>query len=243
MAETEAGELVTRQFSLITDTFAAQFAKEMSGIAYKTLDPKDIDRSAPKFIQQSIKYGEYASNRYSKVATNYLRLHAMAEGVSTAGLALAKFIDPFDTSAFTKRMMGAGVYGYKKKIAQKGIPMRTMPASSIEFKQSVGRLSGDAVTHAFKSGRNGIVKYTQDPDSMADRYTRKTNDDGDSEVCPWCIMLATRDNYRSEQSASFEAHSRCACSPEPNYEKRRRLPTFMEELGILEDEAKNELLA
>lgn len=65
------------------------------------------------------------------------------------------------------------------------------------------RLVADADRHTV--ARSSIA----DPGSG--RWGRATT----GKSCSFCVMLATRDNYRSESSADFEAHDHCDCLATP----------------------------
>ncbi len=77
------------------------------------------------------------------------------------------------------------------------------------------RLSG-AASRLILNGARQAILASVDADSRAVGWMRVTA----SDPCAFCAMLASRGvRYKSEASASFEAHSHCRCEAAPCYSK------------------------
>lgn len=75
--------------------------------------------------------------------------------------------------------------------------------------QSAGTKMSEAATRLILNGARQAVLQSVKDDSQAVGWMRVTA----SDPCAWCAMLASRGPvYKSEASASFDAHYRCRCS-------------------------------
>lgn len=77
--------------------------------------------------------------------------------------------------------------------------------------QARAAVAATAERLALNAGRDTVVNAVQ-----ADRKARGWARVTEPGACSFCLLLGTRGAvYRSEQTASFEAHDHCRCHPEP----------------------------
>lgn len=71
---------------------------------------------------------------------------------------------------------------------------------------------GSSIRHARAGDRETLYNaLRRDPQAKAVRRVT------DGKPCSFCALLATRTNYKSEESASFKAHDACGCTAEVLY--------------------------
>jgi hypothetical protein len=199
---------------MITEGLGKNFEKQMKKITMDTLDPRDIDRSFPRFLEKSRPLVIASSKTYSLVSKNFIDNFTYAETGDKPKIPYDSYKVGFDNTSFTKRMAGSANFGYKHALGVKGLSMATLPPKNEIFKQVIQNTIRDAATQMLREGRDSVTSFSNNPSSKAFGYGRNTNDG----ACEFCEMLATRSDYRSEQSASFEAHRSCGCSPEPAFD-------------------------
>jgi hypothetical protein len=209
MASTVAGDNVTDVFNAMTAQMAVDFKRQGTLLAMKTLDPQDIAGSQAKFILAMQKYGIKASLKYNDLAKNYLVIFSEAEGISLGKASIDSYDATFNKVAYNKRMMGAGVYGYKKMLSDAGEWSESLSAGNRFYRQAVDNVGGDVAKMAMQQGRDTIVNNSYRRKTILG-WSRKVN----IGACTFCMMLATRNNYH-EDTAGFKAHRKCGCSAEP----------------------------
>lgn len=95
------------------------------------------------------------------------------------------------------------------------------------------RLSGEATRLVLNGERDTILQAVEE-DPQALGWMRVSGGD----PCAFCAMLLSRGAvYKSEETASFEAHDHCQCGAEPFYEGSK-LPRMNRELRELWDRTK-----
>lgn len=83
------------------------------------------------------------------------------------------------------------------------------------------KASGTATRLALNGGRDTILASTR-ADSEALGWLRVT----DGDPCAFCLTLASRGpEYKTERTASFEAHSHCSCVARPVFKGTPELPS------------------
>lgn len=210
MASTKAGDTISRAYQLITEELIEDFGDVAAKTMLSTLDPNNIQGTQARFLAQLTALGTKSSKKYLRITQNFLKLYGEAEGVRVSPVEMASMVVPFDRPSFQKRMMGAGVFGYKQKLAKSGLTIATIPPNNIHYQASVRNVSMDFSKQAITAGRNTVVRVST-MTTAYDGYARNVQ----GGACDFCLMLATRDDYKSLSSAGFEAHRKCACSPEP----------------------------
>lgn len=212
MATTIAGDNVSAAFEALTANLSASYRDRAYRLAMETLDPQNIDGSQLRYIAYMTELAQSLSTEYTNVSKRYIGVYAAAEGVVVPKMVVDTYAKDLMQEQFKQRMMGAGPFSYKKKLANKGIPMSTTPPApqNIIFQSTAKNISHDLTKHVLQPGRDTIVAVSTETPYFGG-YSRNPN----GGACDFCLMLATRDNYRSKSSASFEAHRACGCSPEP----------------------------
>lgn len=104
-------------------------------------------------------------------------------------------------------------------VAQKIAAAKKKPldeARDASFTQAAGAATRQVLT----GGRKSLLTLLED-DPQALGWIRVT----DGDPCAFCAILASRGPvYRSEQTASFQAHDHCACTAEPVYSRNTLWP-------------------
>lgn len=209
MASTMAGDAVTEVFNAMTAQLAKDFKKRGTLLAMKTLDARDISGSQAKFILAMQQYGIKASMKYNELSKNYLVLFSEAEGVPLGKASIDSYDADFNKLAYNKRMLGAGVYGYKKMLSDAGEWSANLPEDNPFYLQVIENVGGDVAKMAMQQGRDTIINNTYNRKTFLG-WGRKVN----IGACTFCLMLATRNNYHAD-TAGFSAHRTCGCSAEP----------------------------
>lgn len=102
----------------------------------------------------------------------------------------------------------------QKQKAARGKPLEV--ARDESFTQAAGAASRQVLT----GGRKSLLTLLGD-DPQALGWIRVT----DRDPCAFCAILASRGPvYRSEETASFQAHDHCACTAEPVYDRNTLWP-------------------
>lgn len=213
MAATKAGDIISRQYQKLTEGLVKVSSAEMHKLAKSSLDPRDIDRSLPGFITKSNKMALRQSERYQKISTNFIKTFTQAETGEEPSLSPALYVVPFNNTAFNKRMIGATSLAYKHSLSKAGLSMMSLPEDNKFFTQILSNAASDGAAHMLKAGRDTVTSFASNSPECSG-YSRNVNDD----ACEFCLTLATRDDFKTEASAGFEAHRNCACTPEPVYE-------------------------
>jgi hypothetical protein len=105
-------------------------------------------------------------------------------------------------------------------------------------KSSFVRVSGAVTRHVLEGGRDTILQSVAD-DKQALGWARVT----DGDPCYFCLTLASRGAvYKSEETASFEAHDHCGCSAMPVWDGTQ-LPEQTDQWKRIYDDAQREALA
>ena len=163
------------------------------------LDWRDLDGSFDRLSRAMLPvvYKNHATS--AGLSSNYLRrLRAKRGPGGRIDPVLATLnADQFATSLRVTSVVAA------KKAAARGL------AGDLAM-QHVAVLAGNAMTRlALDGGRSTIIQPLRQ-DSGA-RYQRVLGGQG----CEFCQMLAGRGAVYSADTADFEAHDKCACTPEP----------------------------
>jgi hypothetical protein len=110
-----------------------------------------------------------------------------------------------------------------------------MSPEAAKLQAMVGAI-GTASRLVMNGGRDAITGAVAN-DPRARGYVRVTS----GQPCAFCAMLASRVKvlYRSERTASFEAHDHCSCTAEPVYEGSK-LPASNEAASKLWKESKGD---
>lgn len=210
MARTSQGDMITKVYGSMTEQLVQNYARKAEMVYFKTLDPVNISGTQARFVSEMNLMGGALSNTYANISRNYVQNFSKAEGLSLQARQLQLMTVPFNQPSFTKRMVGAGIYGYKHKLSQAGLSMVTAGKDNRMFQQSAKNVAGDFANHVMRSGKDTVVEISQQS-SVFVGFSRSVS----GNACDFCMMLATKDNFKNEESASFDAHRSCGCVPEP----------------------------
>lgn len=172
---------------------------------FPILDPVDVDGTATKWLQVVSPIVQAQRAQSTRLAAAYASafrsLHVGPDGEFVA--TLAKRADP---ARLTTSLMVTGPIKIKSLTSRAVALDRAVDIAG----SSVARA---AMRHALDGGRD-TIQLTVANDDAALGWSRVTSGD----PCAFCAMLASRGpDYRTEDTAGFEAHDGCSCGAEPIY--------------------------
>lgn len=108
-------------------------------------------------------------------------------------------------------MITTSLYVTGDRATRKALDAGQSPAAAT--RTAFVRTSGAVTRHILDGGRETVLGSVQN-DGQALGWGRVT----DGDPCAFCLVLASRGPvYKSEETASFEAHDHCSCTAEPFY--------------------------
>ncbi len=124
------------------------------------------------------------------------------------GFATATPADGFNSGKAAKGLYVEGQIKTLQQI-QRGVP------SDVAVRRAGVRVMGAAQYEVLEGGRETVTRSVSD-DRQAKGWQRVTSGDG----CYFCEMLSARGGVYSPDTVGFDAHTNCACEPEPVYTRR-----------------------
>jgi hypothetical protein len=195
------------QASLAAGFYSSQAFLAASSIAdilavWSQLNLQDVRSSWPA-LQTAV--AALIQNRYSRAVTlgqSYYQQARQAAGVP--GAAELATPDPPGDDLISATLDATGPYGMLGRIKAGQQVAQAMENSGVIMAGAGQRL--------ITNGARQAVLQSVDADKRAVAWMRVTS----SNPCAFCAMLASRGGvYRTETSASFEAHSHCMCVAAP----------------------------
>jgi hypothetical protein len=158
-------------------------------------------------------------------ASYYEAFRRAEEALGQTASQLAPPIDP--------TQLATSMYVTGQAMTRDAISGGAQPAEA--RRTALVRVSGAVTRHVLAGGRDTILQSVEaDPEALG--WARVT----DGDPCAFCLTLASRGAvYKTEQSASFEAHDHCGCTAEPVY-KGSKLPALTKRFRDIYDRAQNE---
>lgn len=166
----------------------------------QSADPNDIDAWFAKHERDIVEmiYDGWQSNR--TLAAIYLRDHAAANRTfTTVHQAL------FNRNQVRTSVLVTGPVRFKQAIANGG-----SPAAALRLMRKA--LGGSAYRHSANGSRDTVMNTVKN--SRTIRGYRRVSD---GNPCAFCAMLIGRGAVYEKDTASFQAHDKDGCVPEPEY--------------------------
>ena len=202
MAKTQAGTALTEQYRRQTLALRAAVVRDLMKLwpLWEFGQPDTYQR----FIDAATLLIMSRGDMSSALAARYYQAFRMAEEIpGGTAVELAARVSPEVIRRVVDGSARPGVFNALK--AGKTVEQA--------FRNGFVRVSGDLTREVLDSGRNTIIE-TVKRDKYAVGWARVT----DGDPCAFCALLAGRGPvYKSESSASFDAHGNCACGAEPTY--------------------------
>lgn len=213
----------------MTDTLTLRHQRAQLALRARTMrdllrlwpafDLRRIARSWPAFEAATLALVKARGRTSSGLASAYYRQHRKAEGVAgkpTPRIALV----PEEQILAGLRIVGPVAAGQALALAR---PLEAVADATFV------NLSGATTMYVLNHGRETLL-HSVEADSQALGWSRVTS----GSPCSFCSMLAGRGPvFRSRETASFEAHRACACSPQPVYTPDAEWPGRAREYGAL----------
>lgn len=205
MAATLRGRQLTELHRLAQLRLGAATVKQMLAV-WRLMDPAALDAALTDWLRVAAPV----------IGQQYLASTALAAGYLTAyrasEIGFAAFTptlpEPIPAKALITSLTVTGPVAVKIAIAR---------GEKLERAMVIGETlsAAAAMRWALTGGRDTILGSIRS-DRNALGWARATS----GTPCAFCAMLASRGAvYRSEQTASFQAHDSCACFPEPAFSR------------------------
>lgn len=168
------------------------------------------------------------------LVSGYFRLSAATAATYYQAFRTAEHVPgratPTLATAIAEQQITTSLYVTGQVAARKALAAGQTPEQARQT--ALTRMSGAITRLVLDGGRQTLLGSVQaDPQALG--WARVT----DGNPCYFCLMLASRGAvYKSEQTASFEAHDHCGCSAVPVY-RGSKLPAASSEWRQLYDRA------
>lgn len=174
---------------------------------WRTLDKRNLDITFDRWF--ALVWQEISQHRGYSAAIAARYVQDIRRQAGNGGLAPVVPIRQLPVEKAQLAMRVTAVRAVKQATAKK-TPLRE--ASNIGFVRS----AGEATQMALDAGRDTVLDMVA-ADPVALGWARIT----DGNPCAFCAMLASRGaHYKSQESASFQAHPHCGCSAVAIYDRR-----------------------
>lgn len=206
MAATAAGALLTQQHRLAQVALRAVLIRDLALLwpLFEVSEFASFDQFllAAELLVQA-RYGDSVG-----LAAGYLRLFRSVEGVP--GPLDVATPPPLPSGVIRDSLRGSGLLG---TLDARRAGMSPQAATRNGFV----RVAGASTSLVLAGGRQTILESIGREPSQP-HWQRITS----GRPCAFCAMLASRGPaYRSQDSAGFQAHDHCSCTPEPAYSGSR----------------------
>lgn len=223
MAATADGAALTAAHRTAQQQIGTATAAQLAAV-WPLLDPDDLNGTFARWLQATVPIVQAGRNTSAAVAGAYYQSYRAAEGVAGPVSLPAGTLVPVDRLQAGLVITGPAQI---KRALTRGADL----ADAIRTAQAMSSAVGEM--HALDGGRERIVQATID-DERALGWARATG----PKCCSFCGMLASRGFvYRSRESASFQAHPSCRCTPEPTFVRGAALPPGSDGLRSLWNES------
>lgn len=189
------------------------------------LDPADLDATLERWLSVAVPIVQTQRAQSSALAASYVTTFR-ALSIGPDGEYLPTLASPADARALLASLTVTGPVRLKQLTARAFPITRAAELAGVDAARS-------GMRHALDGGRT-TVQLSVARDQRALGWSRVTS----GNPCPFCAMLASRGpDYRSEESASFQAHDGCSCAAEPVYSADQPWPAGAEDYRSLWNDA------
>lgn len=223
MAATAVGAQLTELQRTAQLRLAAQTVAQLRS-AWGLLDPADLDATFQQWLRVAVPVVQANRAASSRLAAAYLAAFRRAEIGTVADLKVV-FAAPVDVKAVTTSLLVTGPWSVKTAMTR-GVQL----ARAADVAQA--RTAAAGMRHALDGGRDTLLDtVAADPKALGWARVASGN------ACAFCAMVASRGpEYKSEESANFEAHDGCQCGAEPVYQADAAWPPNSQRYRDLWDE-------
>lgn len=210
MAAVTAAARLTENHRLAQARLGAETVRGMLTL-WRLLDPNSLDSTAPAWLRAIEPLIARQYGRSVDLASGYLRAFRMVEIGTTDAIQMVSPV--MDWAPISASLAVTGPIAVKTQLAR-GVPL----ADALE--RAAASSARAALRHSLNGGRATIVETArQDPKAVG--WARATS----GKPCAFCAMLAGRGAvYFSDETADFQPHDGCSCTPEPVYQRGAPLP-------------------
>lgn len=210
MAAVAAAARLTENHRLAQARLGADTVRAMLTL-WRLIDPNSLDATAPAWLRSIEPLIARQWGRSVDLATSYFQaFRALELGVvEPIGIAAPTL----DWQPVATSLSVTGPIAVKTQISR-GVPL----ADALE--RAAASSARAALRHSLNGGRTAIVETARtDPKALG--WARATS----GRPCAFCALLAGRGAvYFSDESADFQPHDGCSCTPEPVYRRDAPLP-------------------
>lgn len=223
MAQTAAGRRLTEAHRLAQARLSALVADRVRPL-WRLIDLEDVAATAPAWIDAIARLVSAQHDVSAELSRRYYRAFRTQEVGSPPTGELDRLA--LNRDALTTSLFVTGPVRIERA-------RRRSEDVEIASKVAAASSSRAAARHALEGGRRTLVSATAG-DRRALGFARATS----GSPCHFCAMLAGRGPvYRSDRSASFDAHDGCACTPEPVFSRDAPWPPGARRYAEIYDEA------
>ena len=223
MASTLAGRRLTEAHRLGQIRIGARTVQQILA-SWHILDPTNLDGTLERWLRVALSIISAQRHASASLSAGYLAAFRAAEGADGDFL-------PVLAGAFTRRGAATALTVTGPVAVKIASGRGELLDAAVEIGKTLS--AGAAMRWALDGGRDTIFASVA-ADDQALGYARATS----GAPCYFCAMLAGRGAvYKSEETASFEAHDHCSCEPEPIYNDNADLPAGADKYGALWDRA------
>lgn len=199
MATTAEGRRLTETHRILQRRLAALTVAQMRQL-WRLLDVENLEGTAEDWLTAALAVIERNHNASAALASRYFLQFRQAEvGDTDIQLPVAPALN---REQATTSLTVTGI------------------ARAAEGKAAVDTAAAAAVRLALNGGR-GMIMEAVEADPVALGWIRVT----DGDPCAFCALLSSRGPaYKSQATASFQAHDSCACTAEPVYDRNTEWP-------------------
>jgi hypothetical protein len=187
--------------------------------AYQVLNQRRLDQTFPQWFRLVANLIVVYRGYSASVAGRYVR---EVRNLTVDGPPPAVPVRPLPVAQVQKALQVTSVRTVKQAAARRVTPRE---AANLGFVNS----SGAATRLALNAGREMVIDTVQ-ADRLALGWMRIT----DGDPCAFCAMLASAGaRYKSEETASFQAHAHCGCTAAPIYDRSDPVPDLNRQFAKL----------
>lgn len=210
MAAVAAAARLTENHRLAQARLGADTVRAMLAL-WRLIDPNSLDSTAPAWLRAIEPLIVRQFGRSSSLAANYYQAFRMVEIGAAEPVTLAA--PTLDWAQVSTSLAVTGPIAVKTQMTR-GVPL----ADALE--RAAATSARAALRHSLNGGRTTIVETARaDPKALG--WARATS----GKPCAFCAMLAGRGAvYFSDETADFQPHDGCSCTPEPVYGRDVPLP-------------------
>lgn len=227
MSLTAEADRITQSYRAAQTRVAALATVAMDQV-WPLLDPTNVDGTSARWLVATQAIVQSRRTLSTRLAARYMVLHKQAELGPGAEPPPVQLAPPVENARLATSLLVTGPFAVREALAGGVSLAEAMDAARAQS-------AGAAIRHTLNGGRDTITATVQ-ADRDAVGWFRRCRGD----ACAFCAMLASRGPVYKQETASFQPHDTCYCTPEPAYSRDTPWPDESVRFKELWDEAQRE---